>query len=279
VRSLRTGKYYDSNRNNQSLTNFIYSLYTQRELIVLLISGDLKARYRKSYIGLLWTLINPILSSLVLWFIFVSIFKSRLADGTQYAPYLLAGILLITFFNQGLLQGAESISNGTRLFLKIRVDPRIFCISNVISNAVNFFFGLIALVIVSLISEAAISNKIPLVLVVGVCLSLLIVGLGLILSIMFIRFDDSKYIVTFLIQLLTYMTPVFYPKDMLSSYMKTLISLNPLTSYLEVFRHVFNGTEIATSLDWGYMIASSIGAFILGALAFRKYWLSTIVML
>jgi ABC-2 type transport system permease protein len=272
-------KYSDNSQSNQSALIFIKSLYVQRELLALLVLGDLKSRYRRSYVGLLWTLINPILSSLVLWAVFVSIFKASLINGTQFAPYLLAGVLTITFFNQGLLQGAESVSNGSRLFLKIRVDPRLFCVSKVLSNAFNFFLGSIALAIVSWVSGANVSMKFPLIIFVGFCLTVMTIGFSMIFSVLFIRFDDIKYIVTILLQLLTYMTPVFYPKQMLNTQMEFIVSLNPLSSFLDVFRNVFNGTEVATVFDWAYMFGSSTFAFIIGVIIFKKYWMRTVIML
>lgn len=270
---------YDSSKPQLSFLGFLGTLARQRELLAHLVTVDLMSRYRRSFLGLLWTLINPVISSLVLWLVFVSVFKSRLSSGTQFAPYLLAGVLTVTFFNQGLMQSAESISMGTRLFLKIRIDPRLFAISNSVSNAVNFFIGILALALVSYISSAPISIKFPLVLFVGLCLTLLTTGMGFVLSILFIRFDDVKYIVTILLQLVTYLTPVFYPKEMLGSKVRTIVSLNPLTSFLDVFRNVFNGTETATIFDWTYMFGFSLVVFMVGFYLFRKFWVQTVVML
>jgi len=270
---------YDSRKSDLNFIAFVKSIYHQRNLLALLILAELRSRYQRSFMGLLWTLINPIVSSLVLWAVFVSIFKTKLSNDTQFAPYLLAGVLTITFFNQGLLQAAESVSSSAKLFLKIRVDPRLFCISNSLSNAVNFFFGILALVLVTFISGAEISVFFPLVFFVGLSLTLLTTGFGLIFSILFIRFDDFKYIITILLQLLNYLTPVFYPKEMLNPSVRLLVSLNPLSSFLDVFRHVFNGTETATSLDWTYMFGSSILVFSAGIFLFRRFWASTVVML
>ncbi len=249
------------------------------ELLVLLVEKDLKTRYRRSLLGLLWTLINPMISSLILWIVFVSIFKSKLEGGTQFAPFLLAGVLTITFFNQGLIQAAESISNGSRLFLKVKTDARLFVLASVISNAVNFFFGIFALVIVSIISRSTISGKFPLVILVGVSLILLTTGLGLIFGNLFIRFDDTKYIVTILLQLLTYLTPVFYPKEILTGWVKVIVEINPLTSYLDVFRHVINGTENATFFDWTYMFTSAFAGILIGLLVFKNQWTKNVVMM
>jgi ABC-type polysaccharide/polyol phosphate export permease len=132
---------------------------------------------------------------------------------------------------------------------------------------------------VSLISGANISAKFPLVVFVGISLAILTTGFGLIFAILFIRFDDIKYIVSILLQLLNYLTPVFYPKEMLNPTAKFLVSLNPLNSYLDVFRHVFNGTEVATSFDWIYMFGSSFLIFAIGVFIFSKKWTKTVVML
>ncbi len=270
---------YDTQSPKTSLFQVTVQLFRNRELLILLVERDLKSRYRRSFLGILWTLINPIVTGLVLWMVFVSIFKSSLSNGTQFAPYLLAGILVISFFTQGVMQAAESISNGLELFLKVRVEPQLFAISSTISNSVNFLFGIVALAIVSWVSGSAISVKFPLVALVGVSLTILTAGLGLMLSILFIRFNDSKYIISIFLQLLTYLTPVFYPKEVLNPQVRFLVSLNPLSSFLDVFRHVFNGTEVATAFDWIYMFGTSIFAFIIGIFVFRKFWAKTVVML
>jgi ABC-2 type transport system permease protein/lipopolysaccharide transport system permease protein len=270
---------YSSNSPESGIFPTLKNIYRDREKIYSLLGRDLKSRYRRSVLGLFWTLLNPLLFSLILWVVFVSIFKSELANGTQFAPYLLAGVLLINFFNQGVLQAAESLSNGGGLFLKIRVDPIFVLFANTLSNLVNFLFGLFALVIVSLISKSKISYEFPLILFLALMLTLLITGTGLLLANFFVRFNDLKYIVTVALQILTYLTPIFYPKEMLGDKVRIIVNLNPLTSYLDIFRKLSNGTEIATNTDWFYMVISSLLIFLLGFTVFRKTWKSTVVMM
>lgn len=270
---------YDSSRPSKNFASIFKLFFEQRALIFLLVENQLKARYRRSFLGLFWTLINPMLSGFILWIVFVSIFKDNLKGGTQFAPYLLAGVLIVTFFNQSLLQSAEAISNGSGIFLKIKVAPQIFSLASSIANAMNLLIGVIPLLVVSIISESPVRLLSPLILIVIVSLILFTTGLGLILGILFVQFNDTKFIVTVLLQLITYLTPVFYPKDVLGDYVRVLVSLNPLTSYLEIFRHLFNGTEIATLSDWVYMLGSSSLVFIFGLYVFDKYWKKTVVML
>ena len=249
------------------------------QLIRLLVNRELTLRYKRSVIGIGWTLLNPILTSAVLWYVFSFVFASRLPGNQQYAPYLMAGILLNSFFNQGITLSAESIANNGPVLTKIYVPPQVFPISTALAGLVNFFIGMIPLALVCYISGQPVAWTMPLVLVVGICLALLTAGIGLTLSILYIRFDDARNIVTVLLMILMYFTPVFYPITVLSERLQKLVSYNPLTSYLDVFRWAFSNNATATLLDWGYMISTSIISIAIGTFVFKNYWTRTVAML
>ena len=230
-------------------------------------------------IGIGWTLLNPMLTSFVLWVVFSFVFASRLPGTQQYAPYLMAGILLNTFFNQGVTFSAESIASNGSILTKIYVPPQIFPISTALAGLVNFFIGMIPLSIVCLISGQAIAWTMPLVLIVGVCLALLTSGIGLTLSILYIRFDDTRNIVGVLLMILMYFTPIFYPISILSERLQRIISFNPLTSYLDVFRWAFSDNATASLFDWSYMISTSLVSILIGTFVFKRYWPRTVAML
>jgi ABC-type polysaccharide/polyol phosphate export permease len=270
---------YDSSARTNYISELTTYLWKQRDLITLLVKRDISVRYKRSVLGLLWTMLNPLLTSLVLWFVFVTIFKPKLADGTQFAPYVLAGVLIMTFFNQGFMAAAESISNGVGILQKVYVKPQVFAVAAAVSNAINFILGLFALVIVTLMVGDGISIFAPLTLFVVLSMLGLTIGLALMSSILFIRFDDSKNIIAITLQLLYYLTPIFYPKDILDDRVRFLVSINPLTSYLDVFRHVFANTGSATQFDWIYMSSSSITALFLGLAIFKRYWARSVVMM
>jgi ABC-2 type transport system permease protein len=249
------------------------------QLIRLLVGRELTMRYKRSVIGIGWTLLNPMLTSFVLWTVLSFVFGSRLPDGQQYAPYLMAGILLNSFFNQGLMISAESIASNAGVLTKIYVPPQIFPISAALAGLVNFFIGLIPLVIVVYISGQSIALTFPLVIFVGFFLALLVAGLGLTLSLIFIRFDDTKNIVGVLLLILSYLTPVFYPISVLSTRMQNIVKLNPLTSYLDCFRWAFSNNAVATINDWLYMSTTGILAILFGTFVFKKFWPRTVAML
>jgi ABC-type polysaccharide/polyol phosphate export permease len=249
------------------------------QLIRLLVGRELTLRYKRSVIGIGWTLLNPMLTSFVLWVVFSFVFASRLPGTQQYAPYLMAGILLNTFFNQGVTLSAESIANNGPVLTKIYVPPQVFPISTALAGLVNFFIGMIPLGIVCLISGQNIAWTMPLVLIVGVCLALLTAGIGLTLSILYIRFDDSRNIVNVMLMILMYFTPVFYPISILSERLQKIIVLNPLTSYLDVFRWAFSNNAVVSLSDWIYMISTSLISIGIGTFVFRRYWPRTVAML
>jgi ABC-type polysaccharide/polyol phosphate export permease len=249
------------------------------QLIRLLVNRELTLRYKRSVIGIGWTLLNPMLTSFVLWVVFSLAFGSRLIEGQQFAPYLMAGVLLNTFLNQGTWMSAESITANSEILTKIYVRPELFTISAAISAFINFLIGLVPLGIVVIASGQTLAWALPLVLIVAICMTLFVAGLGLFLSTLFVRFDDTRNIVSVLLMIALYITPVFYPISILSKNMQTLINANPVTSYLEIFRWAFSNNASPSILDWVYMVTSALAMFLLGSSVFKRYWPRTVAML
>jgi ABC-type polysaccharide/polyol phosphate export permease len=191
----------------------------------------------------------------------------------------MAGILLNTFFSQGVTISAESIASNGPVLTKIYVPPQVFPISTALAGLVNFFIGMIPLTIVCLISGQSIAWTMPLVIVVGICLALLTAGIGLTLSIMYIRYDDMRNIVNVLLMILMYFTPVFYPISILSPRLQQVIQMNPLTSYLDIFRWAFSNNASVTVSDWVFMFSTSALSIIVGTIVFKKFWPRTVAML
>ena len=270
---------YDSQAKGKVFADTFKAFWDHRELIALLVKRDIAIRYKRSFLGLLWTLLNPLLTSLVLWFVFINIFSARLPDGTEFAPYLLAGVLLITFFIQGFNQAADSIAQGSGILMKIYVPPQVFAFAGALSNAVNFCFGLFALAFVSYITAAGVALSFPLTILVIFFMLIYITGLGLLVSIAYVRYDDTRSIFAILISFMMYLSPIFYPKEILSGTMLKVVNANPLTSFLDVFRYVFSGTGSASWADWAYMAGVSITVLFIGIRSFAKAWPRTVVMM
>ena len=115
--------------------------------------------------------------------------------------------------------------------------------------------------------------------IVIICLLALTIGLSLLTAILFIRFDDARNIVAVVLQILFYLTPIIYPKDILDGPVQVIVSINPFTSYLDIFRVVFASTGEATLFDWLYMFTSSILILVIGLFVFKRSWAKSVVMM
>jgi len=249
------------------------------QLIRLLVGRELTLRYKRSVLGIGWTLLNPMLTSFILWVVFSFIFASRLPDGTQFAPYLMAGVLLNTFLNQGIQSASDAIAGNGAILTKVFVRPQIFTISSALASLVNFAIGMIPFIIVVYISGQHLVLTFPLVFVVGFFFALLIAGIGLMFSILYIRFDDARNIVALVLMILTYLTPIFYPINVLSESMQSVVNANPFTSYLNCFRWAASNNSTVTLTNWLVVIISGLVTPIIGTLIFRKFWPRTVAML
>jgi ABC-type polysaccharide/polyol phosphate export permease len=249
------------------------------QLIRLLVGRELTLRYKRSVLGIGWTLLNPMLTSFILWIVFSFIFASRLPDGTQFAPYLMAGVLVNTFINQGIQSASEAIASNGSILTKVYVRPQIFTISSALATLVNFAIGMLPFIVVVYISGQSLVWTFPLVFVVGFFLALMIAGIGLMLSILYIRFDDARNIVALMLMFLTYLTPIFYPINILSERMQNIVNTNPFTSYLNCIRWAASNNSEATLTNWIVVVLTGLITPVIGTFVFRKFWPRTVAML
>jgi ABC-2 type transport system permease protein len=159
------------------------------------------------------------------------------------------------------------------------VPPKIFAFAASLAAFINFLIGLIPLTLVVYISGQSLSFFLPVVLLVGFFLALFVTGVGLALSVIFMRFDDARNMVSVLLLILLYLTPVFYPISILNERMQQIVSLNPLTSFLDVFRWSFSNNATVTPADFFYLSLTGIIFFALGHFIFKRYWPRTVSML
>jgi ABC-type polysaccharide/polyol phosphate export permease len=263
---------YDSAIAQTPVISALKGVWEKRSLLRLLVARDLTVRYKRSVIGIWWSLLNPLFTTAVMYYVFNTVFKAKLPDGQAFMPYLLSGVLTVTLFNQGMTMAADSIASGAGVLTKVYVRPEIFAFSATISSAINFLFGLIPLTVVLLISGKHPGIKTPLVIIFMLCMTLFTTGLGLMLSIAYVNFDDSRSLINIFLLALQYMTPVFYPISALGPHTQKVIHLNPLTSYLQVFRDIFGGNAVATVHEWLMMGGTSIFFFVLGLYVFGRKW-------
>lgn len=237
-------------------------------LLQELIKRDLKIKYRRSVLGYLWSILNPLLMMAVLTIVFSSFFRF---DIENYPVYLLTGQLLFTFFSEATNMAMNSIILGASLIKKVYIPKYIFPISRVLSCFTTMLFSLIALCIVMIITGAEFYLTIVLLPLVLLYFLVFSIGVSLVLSVMVVFFRDIQYLYGVFLTALTYLTPIFYPVSILPEMVKKYILYNPLCIYIELFRKIMMYGQWPTM--WEHFICGLIAivSLIIGIKVFNQY--------
>ncbi|MGY3662869.1 MAG: ABC transporter permease [Roseburia sp. 1XD42-69] len=211
-------------------------LYDFRHLLKQLVIKDIKLKYRRSFLGYVWSVLNPLLVMVVMLLVFSHMFRSNIEN---FPAYLIIGQTLFNFMSEATNQAIFSITGNAALLKKVYVPKYIFTLSKVTSSLVNLLFAMGAMLIVFIVSKVQFSLYmlfIPIVLIELYCFSL---GMGLFLAQGAVFFRDIQYIYSVIITAWTYLTPLFYPIDLLPEIMQKAIKiLNPMYHYVTQFRKV-----------------------------------------
>ena len=238
--------------------------YILREMV----KKNFKAQYKNSLLGVLWTVLNPLLNMIVLSFVFSSMFADRLG-GLNYPVYLFCGNLIFNIMNQITRNSLECLVWSSDLIKKVKISYSVFPISNMFTALVNFGVAFIALLVIMLIEGVAFHWTIFLTVLILPAVLFFSLGLGFILSSMYVFFRDVKHLYEVFVTLWMYLTPIFYPANQFGEGLAgTIINLNPMTNYVTMFRQVVQmgqvpGVEFAIGYAWG------IGMLLIGYLIFR----------
>ena len=207
-----------------------------RHLLFLMIKRDFITKYRRSVLGVLWSVLNPLLTMLVITMVFEEIF--RFAAEPNFPVYFLSGQLIFAFFSESTTGAMSSIMGSAGTIKKVYVPRYIFPISKVLSTIVNLGFTLIAFLAVMLFTGAPFYATMLLMIIPILYLLVFCIGIGMLLSAVAVFFRDMNYIYGIFTTLLMFLTPIFYPVEILPDNIYRLIQLNPLFHFVSYFRDV-----------------------------------------
>lgn len=244
-------------------------VFRYRDLVRALVARDLKVRYRRSALGFLWTMLQPLLMMLVLQLVFSQIFVIRLDYG-NYPIYALAGVLFWNFFSQSIVASMNSLRGNAQLLQKLPVPKVVFPLATVISGVVNLVFALVPLLVMLLVTGHGLPPALLFLPVAILLAALFTLGAGLLLSPLAVFFSDVVELIGVLLTLLMYLTPVIYPKEIVPEHLRWVIRFNPIRSILEVFRDPIYQREIPPLSHLTVSLAIAVLAFLIGAWVFRR---------
>lgn len=222
------------NRGKSKLEQYLHEFWRYRDLLKLLVTKNIKLKYRRSWLGYVWSILNPLLIMAVMTVVFSTIFKRKIEN---FPVYLFCGQLLFNFMSSTTNQSIFSITGNAALLKKTYVPKYIFTMAKITSGLVDLVFSMGALAIVMIVTRAPVSWHVLLAPFVLLELYVFCLGLGLFLSQANVFFRDIQYIYNAVTTAWMYMTPIFYPIDALPEKFGWLIKhLNPMYFFIGQFR-------------------------------------------
>jgi lipopolysaccharide transport system permease protein len=227
--------------------NRILTFLKYRELFTQLVTREIKIKYRKSILGYLWSVLNPLLTMIVL----VMVFSNMFARGIPSFPvYLLTGQLLFNFMVISTSRSLSSVIGNSSLLKKIYVPKYIFTLSVVTSELVTFFFSLGALLVVILFTGTPVTWRYIFIIIPIAELYVFCLGIGLFLAQAYVFFRDIEYIWSVITTAWLYLSAIFYPVDALPEKIHFLVTnFNPMYFYITMFRNFTIGSPNMGSLE------------------------------
>ena len=248
-------------------------VWAYRELLYFLVWRDVKVRYKQTVLGVLWVVLQPLVSMIVFTVLFGILLQ--VDSGTvPYPIFAFAGLLPWNYFSQALNRSSTSVVQSSHLITKIYFPRLVIPISAVLSSLVDSAIAFIALIVLMIgygIVPTAGLLLLPALILLAMATAL---GFGLWLAALNVHYRDVGYLLPFLIQIWMYVTPVVYGSNLVPERFRFLLSLNPMTGVVEGFRWALLGTaavqDYLSAPLLGISMAISLLALVTGAFFFRS---------
>jgi len=247
----------------------IREIYSYREMIYSLVKRELRGRYQRSVLGLLWTMLNPLFQILVYTIIFTFVFPNNIPE---YHLYLMTGLIPWTFFNESLIEGASSVIVNGDLTRKIYFPRDVLAISKVTSKFVNFILSLIVVFAFLIFSNRGISIKhliyLPIIMIIEYLMCL---GFALFFSAITVYFRDMEYIVGVIMMAWVWGTPIMYDASIIQNeYVKLLLNINPMTGIINAYHQVLYHQQTPSIQQLCTSLLAAVIVLVIGEVIFVK---------
>ena len=233
-----------------------------------LVKRDFKKKYKRTVLGMAWSVLSPLLMLLVMRLVFTQFFGRGME---HYTTYLFCGNLVFSYFSESTGQGMTSLMGNAGIFTKVNVPKYLFLFSKNVQTLINFGLTLCVFFVFCVLDGITFTWKFICLLYPICCLVLFNVGVGLILSALFVFFRDIQYLWSVFTQLLMYMSAIFYTIDSYSYTVQCLFLLNPLYLFIRYFRKIVIEATIPTIWFHLLMLADVIIVFGIGCWMYKKY--------
>jgi ABC-type polysaccharide/polyol phosphate export permease len=255
---------YDSARDRLTILSEIREVYRYRDLLKSLIAKTIKSRYKRSVLGVAWTLLNPLINMAVLAIAFSTVFRGSVP---HYPVYILLGLTAWNFFSQSTAWAMGQFAWGGALMKRVYVPPSIFAVACVGNGLVNIGFSLVPLVVIMLVSRHPFHATWWFLPVALLLLATFCLGVALLMSTLAVFFADVVDMYQLMLQAWFFLTPIIYPREVFPQRYAWVLDLNPMCPLLELFRRPIYAGELPDlrtlllSIVWA-ALALAIGSWV-----------------
>ena len=250
------------------MNSLIRKLKKHQFLFEELVKRDFKQKYKSTVLGMGWSVLSPLLTLLVLQLVFGFYFGRRIR---HYTIYLFCGNLLFSYFRESTSAGMLALLSNANIFTKVNVPKYLFLFSKNVSSLINFGLSLCLFFIFVIADGIEIKANFIMLLFPIACLIIFNLGVGLILSALYVFFRDINYLYNIFTMLLMYMSAIFYQITIVPAKYRMLFYLNPVYCYIEYFRKIVLYGKIPTP-EFHFLCAfHAIVFFLIGCWIYKKY--------
>lgn len=257
-----------------SIKNTFSNIKRYSFLMKQLIIRDFKVKYKRSVLGIVWSILYPVLMMAVMALVFSQMFKLRM-EGVNYLVYLMTGLVMYNYFSEATSSAMASVVSNFSLINKVYIPKYIFPISKVLFCGINFLLTLIPLFVLIIFSgsgdtKCILSVWYLLLPYIFICLLMFTAGIGLLLSTISVFLRDMFYIYGIILTIWNYVTPIFWSIQLIPENLQPIFKMNPLYIYINGARSIILFGERPSLLTLLLMFVIGLGMLILGSFIFKK---------
>ncbi len=236
-------------------------------VITELTSREVKRKYARSYLGIVWSVLSPLLYMIVMTVIFSTMFKRNIE---KFPLYYLTGYLMYSMYNTTTNGIMTVIVDNKNMLLKVKVPKNVFILSRCYTGIINFMYSLIAYIPLIILMGRRLSFTMLLYPIVVLMCAVLSLGAGYILAVLYVYFADIKYLYSVFMTILMYMSALFYPIEVVPVPVQFVIRNNPIYCLSHIAHECMVYAKIAETEYWVKSFLWSVSVFVLGYLVFRR---------
>ena len=253
--------------NTNPFTSFSEKIAQHKFLFEELVKRDFKKKYKRTILGMLWSVVSPLLSFLVQFIVFGALFRR---NDSNFVIYLLTGNLMFHYFSDSTNTGMFSIYRNAGVISKIKVPKSIFVLSSTVASIFNFLLTMLVYFVFMFACRVNFGPHLILMIYPIICMSIFNIGIIYILSSLFVFFRDTQYLYSIVIKLLSYVSAIFYYADSMPDSIQIVFAVNPIYRYISYMRQLVIDSVIPSATSHLVCAGFAIAALILGYLFYKK---------